>query len=259
MEFNHIEFIKEEQIVTIVINRPEVRNALNNETIEEIGAALDILEHNDEIRVVIFTGSGEKAFAAGADIGQLMKKKTLQEFVTGDMSDVYRRIEKSSKATIAAINGYALGGGLELALACDIRIASENVKLGLPELNLGVIPAAGGTQRLSKMVGKAVAMDMILTGELLLAEEAKQFGLVSKVVAQNELLHETKKKAHAIIQKGPIAVQMAKVAVNKGNDIDTETGLLLERFAQAVLLGTKDRTEGTEAFLEKRKPVFTGE
>jgi len=256
MEFKNIQLINEENVATIIINRPEVRNALNSETLKEITNVLDILEQNDQIRTIIFTGAGEKAFAAGADINQLENKQPIEEFDAGGMSEIYRRIEKSKKATIAAINGYALGGGLELALACDIRIASENVKLGLPELNLGVIPAAGGTQRLSKVIGRGVAMDMILTGEFLLAEEAKQLGLVSKVVAQDELLDTAKKKAASIVKKGPIAVQMAKIAVQKGEDLDMDTGLLIEVLAQAVLHGTEDKKEGTRAFLEKRNPVF---
>lgn len=258
MDFHNIEVHIEEQIATITINRPPVRNALNYETLHEITEALDTIEENDQIRVMIFTGAGEKAFAAGADINQLARKKPVEEFIPGGISDVYRRIEKSNKVSIAAINGYALGGGLELALACDIRIASENVKLGLPELNLGVIPAAGGTQRLAKIVGRGVAMDVILTGEFLLAEEAKQYGLVSKVVRQDELLEAARKKAEAIIQKGPLAVQLAKLAVSKSSDIDIDSGLLIERLTQAVLHGTEDKAEGTKAFLEKRSPKFSG-
>ncbi|WP_085992224.1 enoyl-CoA hydratase/isomerase family protein [Oceanobacillus senegalensis] len=258
MDFKNILLIQEESIATVVINRPSVRNAINGETVKDLLSAMEILEQNEQIRVIIFTGSGEKAFAAGADINQLTKRKPMDAFVSGSMTELYQRIESSKKATIAAINGYALGGGLELALACDIRIASENVKLGLPELNLGVIPGAGGTQRLSRIIGKGVALDMILTGEFLLADEAKELGLVSKVVRQEDLLDAAKDKARRITQKGPLAIQMAKIAVQKGNDLDTDTGLLIETLAQAVLYGTEDKVEGTEAFLEKRTAAFAG-
>ncbi|RKQ35803.1 enoyl-CoA hydratase/isomerase family protein [Oceanobacillus halophilus] len=258
MEFKNILLINEGNVATVVIDRPEVRNALNGETVKELSSAMDMLEKNEQVRVIIFTGSGEKAFAAGADINQLTKRKPMDAFVSGSMSELYRRIESSKKATIAAINGYALGGGFELALSCDIRIASENVKLGLPELNLAVIPGAGGTQRLSRIVGRGVALDMILTGEFLLADEAKQLGLVSKVVNQEDLLEVAKEKANRIIQKGPIAVQMAKLTVSKGYDVDMDTGLLIESLAQALLYGTEDKVEGTQAFLEKRTAAFAG-
>ncbi|RLL46883.1 enoyl-CoA hydratase/isomerase family protein [Oceanobacillus piezotolerans] len=258
MEFENILLLKEEAIATIRINRPDVRNALNGTTIKEIMYAMEQLEADSEIKVIIFTGSGEKAFAAGADINQLTKRQPLDAFSKGSMSEVYRCIENSKKATIAAINGYALGGGLELALACDIRIASNNAKLGLPELNLAVIPGAGGTQRLARVVGRGKALDMILTGEFILADEAKEIGLVSQVVFQEELMETAKEKARRISQKGPIAIQMAKIAVNKGYDVDMDTALLIENLAQALLYGTDDKVEGTQAFLEKRNATFAG-
>ncbi|QKY69634.1 enoyl-CoA hydratase/isomerase family protein [Lentibacillus sp. CBA3610] len=258
MAYNNILLSKEDRVASITLNRPEVRNALNGETVKEMLSALEVIEADDNIGVIIFTGAGEKAFAAGADINQLEKRESIDAFAAESMSDVYRQIENSKKATIAAINGYALGGGFELALACDIRIASENVKLGLPELNLGVIPGAGGTQRLSRIAGKGKALDMILTGEFLLAEEAKQLGLVSKIVSQETLFETAKDKANRIIQKGPLAVQMAKIAVNKGYDSDMDTALVIENLVQAVLYGTNDKKEGTQAFLEKRAAVFSG-
>ncbi|WP_249870390.1 enoyl-CoA hydratase/isomerase family protein [Oceanobacillus saliphilus] len=258
MEYETIILTKEDKVATITLNRPEVRNALNGKTVQEISAALETIEKDDNIGVIIFTGKGEKSFAAGADINQLTKRSSMDAFAPGSMTDVYRRIENSKKATIAAINGYALGGGLELALACDIRIASENVKLGLPELNLAVIPGAGGTQRLSRIVGKGRALDMILTGEFLVADEAKAIGLVSSIVPQEVLLEKAKEKADRINQKGPIAVQMAKLTVNKGHEVDMDTALMIENLAQAVLYGTEDKVEGTTAFLDKRTAVFTG-
>lgn len=259
MEYENILLVKEENIATITLNRPEVRNALNERTVIEIHDALTVLENEKDIGVIIFTGAGEQAFAAGADITQLTNRKPLDALRTTNMSEVYRKIENSKKATIAAINGYALGGGFELALSCDIRIASENVKLGLPELNLAVIPGAGGTQRLSRIVGKGKALDMILTGEFILASEAKEIGLITKVVSQESLLEVAMDKASRIIQKGPLAVQMAKLAVNKGFDADIDTGLIIESLAQAVLYGTNDKVEGTQAFIEKRSAIFSGE
>jgi enoyl-CoA hydratase len=249
---------KRNQIGIIKINRPQVRNALNNETVTEILAAFEELENDQEIGVIIFTGVGEKAFAAGADINQLTTRKAMEAFKAGSMSDVYRRIENSKKATIAAINGFALGGGSELAMSCDIRMASENAKFGLPELNLSVIPGAGGTQRLTRIIGKGRAMNMILTGEFISASEAKAIGLVSDVVPLEELMDAALEKASKIVAKGPLAIQMAKLVVNRGFEVDMDTGLLIESLAQAFLYTTEDKVEGTKAFLEKRQPSFSG-
>ena len=187
MTYQNILLEKEGRVGIIKINRPEVRNALNGQTVTEILHAFEVLEQDQEIGVIVFTGSGEKAFAAGADINQLTNRTSMDAFKTGSMSDVYRRIENSKKATIAAINGFALGGGCELAVSCDIRVASENAKIGLPELNLSVIPGAGGTQRLAKIIGKGRALDLILTGDFLSAKEAKEIGLVSAVVPLENL------------------------------------------------------------------------
>lgn len=234
-------------------------NALDEKTVKEISLAMELIEANEQIRVIIFTGAGEKAFASGADINELTNLKPIDVIKLKKMNELYKRIENCNKATIAAMNGYALGGGLELALACDIRIASENVKLGFPELSLGIIPGSGGTQRLTRLVGKGMALDLILTGEMILANEAKQLGLVSKVVLQKDLLTEAKEKARRIIEKGPLAVQLAKLAIHKGNELDLDSGLLVEQFIQAVLYSTKDKEEGMKAFLEKRTAIFTGE
>lgn len=258
MQYENILLEKENQIGFITLNRPAVRNALNGETIGEILAALNELEQDEEVGVIVFTGAGEKAFAAGADINQLTTRKSVDAFASGSMSDVYRLIETSKKATIAAINGFALGGGCELAMSCDIRVASENAKIGLPELNLSVIPGAGGTQRLARIIGKGRALDLILTGDFLTAHEAKECGLVTAVVPLEELKEIVLNKANKILAKGPLAVQMAKLVVNRGFDVDMDTGLLIENLAQAVLYGTDDKQEGTQAFLEKRKASFSG-
>ena len=258
MTYQNILLEKEGRIGIIKINRPEVRNALNGQTVQEISQAFEVLDNDPEVGVIVFTGAGEKAFAAGADINQLTTRKSTDAFVKDSMSDVYRRISNSSKATIAAINGYALGGGCELAVSCDIRVASENAKIGLPELNLAVIPGAGGTQRLAKIIGKGRTLDLILTGDFLSAQEAKEIGLVTAVVPLENLWDVVTEKANKILAKGPIAVQMAKLVVNRGYDVDIDTGLLIENLAQAVLYGTEDKVEGTSAFLEKRQPEFSG-
>ena len=174
------------------------------------------------------------------------------------MSGLYQKIENCQKATIAAINGYALGGGCELAMACDIRIAADHAKFGLPELNLSIIPGAGGTQRLARIIGKGRALDMILTGEMLTAKKAEEVGLVSKAVPMEELWQTVREKAEKILTKGPLAVRLAKVVINRGFNSDMETALMIEKLAQAVLFGSDDKNEGTQAFLEKRQAVFTG-
>lgn len=258
MAYENLLLEKDEKIGIITINRPEVRNALNNQTVQEIFSAFEELERDENIQIIVFTGIGEKAFAAGADINQLTARQAIEAFNPNSMTEVYRRIEKSKKATIAAINGYALGGGCELAMSCDIRMASDHAKFGLPELNLSVIPGAGGTQRLTRIIGKGRAMNMILTGEFLSANEAKGIGLVSDVVPMTELMDAVRMKAERILTKGPLAVQMAKLVINHGFEADLDTGLLLETFAQAFLYGTNDKIEGTQAFLEKRPAVFSG-
>ncbi|TCP25610.1 enoyl-CoA hydratase [Scopulibacillus darangshiensis] len=257
MEFQNILLEKEGEIGVVKINRPEVRNALDPYTVEEIINAVKIYEQDEKVGVIVFTGAGDKSFAAGADIRRLQEKKKLDAFLPG-MSDAYRVIENCNKATIAAINGFALGGGCELAMACDIRIAAEHAKIGLPELNLSIIPGAGGTQRLARIIGKGRALDLILTGEMVTADQAATYGLVSQVVPLEQLLQAAKNKADKILAKGPLAVRMAKLAVNKGFDLDMDTALMIEKMAQAILLESEDKLEGTQAFLEKRKAVFKG-
>lgn len=257
MAYQHIIAEIEAGIGQITINRPEVRNALDLNTLQEIEKALDEWRNTEDVSVVIFTGSGEKSFAAGADIAQL-QKRTMLEALQPNMTATYRKIEEYEKPTIAAINGYALGGGLELALACDIRIAALNAKVGLPELNLAIMPGAGGTQRLSRIVGKGRAMEMILTGEIITAEKAEQISLVSRAVPLEELMSVAKEYAGKIAAKGPLAVRLAKAVINRGADIEMETALFLEKLAQTILIGSEDKQEGTEAFLDKRTPRFKG-
>ncbi|MEK3854289.1 enoyl-CoA hydratase/isomerase family protein [Cytobacillus sp. FSL H8-0458] len=257
MDFNNILVRAEEGIGFIIINRPELRNALNIDTLLEIETALDKMRDDEDIRVIIFSGAGEKSFAAGADISQL-SKRTMIDALKPNMTATYRKIEDYEKPTIAAINGYALGGGLELALACDIRVASLNAKVGLPEVGLGIMPGAGGTQRLSRIIGKGKAMELILTGDVITAAEAERLNMISKAVPQEELIETAKGYARRISVKGPLALRMAKAAVNRGADMEMETALYLEKLAQTILIGSEDKLEGTQAFLEKRTPQFKG-
>ncbi|UOE53299.1 enoyl-CoA hydratase/isomerase family protein [Bacillus sp. CMF12] len=257
MDFNNILVREEEGIGFIIINRPELRNALNIDTLLEIETAMDVLRDDKSIRVIIFTGAGEKSFAAGADISQL-NKRTMIEALKPNMTATYRKIEDYEKPTIAAINGFALGGGLELALSCDIRVASLNAKLGLPEVGLGIMPGAGGTQRLSRIIGRGKAMELILTGDVITAAEAERLNLISKAVPQEALMDTAKEYARRISLKGPLALRMAKAAVNRGADMEMETALYLEKLAQTILIGSEDKLEGTQAFLEKRTPQFKG-
>lgn len=247
----------EDGIGTITLNRPERRNALNSQVLTDLRDALVRFRKDNGVGVVAFTGAGEKAFAAGADIGEL-KERTFLDALVSAMQAFYVEVEDCEKPTIAAVNGHALGGGCELAMACDIRIASENASFGLPETTLGILPGAGGTQRLSRLIGKGRAVEMILTGRFMGAEEALGAGLVSKVVPQEELTDTIRETASQILSKGPLAVKLAKLAVQAGYETDQRTGLLIERLAQAVLYTSEDKVEGTTAFLEKRKPRFQG-
>ncbi|WP_347550081.1 enoyl-CoA hydratase-related protein [Pseudalkalibacillus hwajinpoensis] len=255
---NNILVTSEDHIAFLSINRPEIRNALNKETLTEIKDTLEKLEKQDEVKCVVITGEGEKSFAAGADISQLEKKTMYDAFKSGSMQEVYDYIEGYSKPTIAMVNGYALGGGCELAMACDIRIAASHAKFGLPELNLSIIPGAGGTQRLTRLVGRGKALEMILTGKIISSEEAVAIGLITESVEISLLKEKAVVVAKQIISKGPMAVMMAKLAVNMGADTDMKTGLLIEKLSQAILFASEDKNEGTRAFLEKRKPVFQG-
>ncbi|WP_368505437.1 enoyl-CoA hydratase/isomerase family protein [Alkalihalophilus sp. As8PL] len=258
INYLNIEIKREGQITFITINRPEVRNALNKETLTEISNALRELKEDDSVGCVVFTGKGEKSFAAGADIAQLKQKSMIDVFKSGGMQEVYDEIEAYEKPTIAMINGFALGGGCELAMACDIRIASRNAKMGLPELSLAIIPGAGGTQRLTRLVGKGKALELILTGKIIDADEAHRIGLISEAVETEHLYEAVLQTSHQILSKGPLAIKLAKLAVQYGSETDIKTGQLIEKLAQGILFSSEDKNEGTEAFLDKRKPSFIG-
>ncbi|MFZ5643404.1 MAG: enoyl-CoA hydratase-related protein [Bacillota bacterium] len=258
MEFQNLILEKDGHIAVITLNRPEVRNALDPKTWAEIRQAVRECRFDKEVRVVIITGAGGKAFASGADIRTLKERETL-EVLTSEAQETLHDVENLDKPVIAAIDGFALGGGCELALACDIRIATSRSRLGQPEVNLGIIPGAGGTQRLQRIVGMGKAKELIFTGDIIDAREAMEIGLVNKVVEQPEdLMAAVKEMAQKIIAKGPMAVSLAKVAINVGANTDIYSGMLFEKFAQTIAFSTKDRIEGTTAFLEKRKPDFQG-
>jgi enoyl-CoA hydratase/carnithine racemase len=242
---------------TITINRPEVRNALSKTVLREIRQALEDFAGNDDVGAVVFTGAGDKAFIAGADITQLVDY-TFLDGLTADMQRLYDYIEDYEKPTLAAINGFALGGGNELAMACDIRVAADNARFGLPETNLGVLPGAGGTQRLTRLVGKGRAVELILTGRLFGADEALRIGLVTEVVPAAELLDTVRATAESILAKGPLAVRLGKLVIKNGAETDQRTGLLLERLAQSLLYSSSDKREGAQAFIGKRPAEFTG-
>jgi enoyl-CoA hydratase len=246
-------------IATLTINRPDKYNAVNNATVEEIDQALDRLEADPELRVVILTGSGEKAFVAGADIEELEKRDTLLgRTETRRRQEVYSRIEQLDVPSIAAINGWALGTGLELTLVCTLRIASSKAKMGQPEVKLGIIPGAGGTFRLPRLVGLGRAMEMILTGEPVKADEALSMGLVNRVVPPEKLMEEVRALAETIVARPKLAVQYAKEAVLRCSEGALIEGLAHESYLHALSCGTEDKKEGVASFLQKREPKFKG-
>ena len=259
MTYENILLEKKNAIAYVTVNRPKVLNALNMATMEELGAAFLDIRNDSSIRVAILTGAGEKAFVAGADIGELAKQNPVsgKEFAHRGQA-VLDLIENLGKPVIACINGFALGGGCELALACSMRLASDNAKLGQPEVKLGIIPGYGGTQRLPRLVGKGIAMQMVLAGEMITAQEAHRIGLVNEVTAAAELIPRAEAVAAKIITNAPLAVQYAMEAVNKGMEMTLSEGLYLEAVLFAVACATEDKKEGTTAFLEKRAAVFKG-
>lgn len=257
MCYQYILADKEANIGILTINQPQKRNMLHLAALKEIESALDEWKDDLEVKVVIITGAGDQSFVSGADIGEL-NKRTMIEALQPNMTATYQKIENYEKPVIAAINGIAVGGGLELALACDVRIAVKEAKLGLPELNLGIIPGAGGTQRLTRILGKGKAMELILTGDIITGEDAERFGIVSKAVERAELMKTAMSYAGRIATKSPLALKIAKMVVNKGADIEMDTALMFEKLGQALLMGSEDKNEGTRAFLEKRAANFQG-
>lgn len=257
--YNLIKYLKEENLGIITINRPEVRNTLCNDMVEELDEAIKSVEKDTDIKVLIITGEGEKAFMAGADISELAERDyILGRYQTKRRQEVYNKVSDLTIPSIAAINGYALGAGLELAMACSIRIASNNAKFGSPEVNLGIIPGDGATQRLPRIIGLGRAMDMILTGRIIDAEEAYNYGLVTKVVPLEELIIQSKDYASKLIEKAPLALQYAKEAVNMAFDLSLSNGLVLESYLHALSCASIDKSEGVEAFINKRKPKYIG-
>ena len=246
------------RISILTINRPEKLNSLNAQVIQEIRSAFRNLESDPETRVIIITGAGEKAFIAGADIAEMQEMTPLQalEFAVQGQNMV-EALEKSDKIIIAAINGFALGGGLELSMACDIRICSETARMGQPEIKIGVIPGWAGTQRLTRLVGKTKAKELILTGDMITAQEAEKIGLVNRVVPPERLREEVMKTAEAVSQLGSFSLSAAKHAVDRGSEIDFEKAQELERQYFALCFASPDQKEGMTAFVEKRKPNFS--
>jgi enoyl-CoA hydratase/carnithine racemase len=244
-------------VALVRVDRPEVRNALDRQVMTDLRAALNAVADDDGAGVVVFTGAGDKAFVAGADITEV-RDYSAATALESDMQRVFDLVEEFPKPTVAAVNGYALGGGCELAMACDIRVAADTARFGLPETALALLPGAGGTQRLARLVGIGRAMELILTGRTVAAEEALRIGLVTSVVPPGELLAEARRVAGQILAKGPLAVRLAKLVVRAGMDADQRTGQVIERLAQAVLYTSEDKTEGTQAFLGKRLPAFRG-
>ena len=259
MEFKNILYEVKDGILYLTLNRPEVRNALSPEMWKDIQTAVEAAGNDDSVQVIIISGAGDKALASGADIQEIHDRPTLK-MLMGTSTTALKALEDLYKPVICAINGYALGGGCELAMACDIRIATGRSKFGQPETSLSIIPGAGGTQRLARLVGVGRAKELIYTGRIITAEEAKLIGLVNQVTGdtREELMEAAKAMAEQIMKKGPVATRLAKMAINVGMDTDINTGLLFERIAQTVAFGTEDRKEGTQAFLEKRKAEFKG-
>jgi len=249
----------QDRVARVTISRPKVLNALNEKTVREIHAVFSSLRENADVGVVILTGAGEKAFVAGADINELAVMTPLQGEASSKLGQAaLREIETLGKPVIAAINGFALGGGCELALACHMRFASENAKLGLPEVGLGIIPGYGGTQRLPRIVGLGRALELITTGNMIDAQEALRIGLVNRVYPLAELIPACEKIAQAILGKGALAIRYALDAAVRGMESDLTQGLEREAGHFGLLAATADMHEGLKAFLEKRKPNFTG-
>ena len=260
MEFENLLYEEGGQIARITINRPEKANALNARTMLELRAVFSQLKIDPDVRGVILTGSGEKFFVAGADITEINDQNaTTGAYFSHQGQEVFSLIEDLGKPVIAAINGFALGGGCELAMACTIRIASKNARFGQPEVSLGIIPGYGGTQRLPRLVGKGRALELILTGEMITAEEAYRIGLVNKVVEQNELMSSAEAIVQKVIANAPLAVKYSLEAVNHGTEISQAEGLRLEAGLFGLSCTTEDMKTGMAAFLDKkRKPEFKG-
>jgi len=260
MAYENILFRTEKGIATITFNRPKALNALNGALLNEFAAALEEIDGNEDIRVLVLTGGGEKSFVAGADISEIAAYNTLQaKLFARKGQSIINRLQNMSIPVIAAVNGFALGGGSEIALACDFIYAAENAMFGLPEINLGIIPGFGGTQRLARVVGPGIAKEMIFTGKMIPAERAAAIGMVNKVCAADALMEKVLKTAGVIASRGKVSLRAAKQAINSGLNTDLATGLKIEVDAFALCMASIDAREGTSAFLEKRKAIFNGD
>jgi enoyl-CoA hydratase len=257
MAFQNIRVDISESIATLTIDRPSVKNALDLATVREFHVALDELAVNDSAGVLIITGAGEASFVSGADINDI-RARSRDDGLAAINSSLFAKVDRFPKPVIAAVNGFALGGGCELALACDIRVASDTAKFGQPELGLGIIPGAGATQRLPRVVGLGWAKYLVLTGEIIDAKQALEIGLVTAVMPAGQLQLRARELAKKILRQGPLAARLAKLSLNASARVDLDSGLLIETLAQALCYSSEDKLEGTTAFLEKRKPKFTG-
>lgn len=256
----HIRLEEEDGLVILYIDRQEALNALNIEVLSELRETLLEVEKREDLRVLILTGAGDRAFVAGADIREMLPLTPLQTRRFASLGhEVTRILERMEKPVIAAINGFALGGGCELALACDIRIASEGAKIGLPEVGLGIFPGFGGTQRLTRLVGRGWASELIFTADPVDAEMAERIGLVNRVVPREKLLDVARALGRRIIERGPLALRLAKTAIQQSQETGLSSGLAYEMEAFSLIFSTDDEKEGLRAFIEKRKPIFRGE
>jgi enoyl-CoA hydratase len=259
MAYENIIYQVEEGVATITFNRPKALNALNAALLTEFSQALDAVAADDSVRVLVLTGAGDKAFVAGADISELATYNTLKaKNFSQSGHAIFVKLQDLPIAVIAAVNGFALGGGTEIAIACDFIYASENAKFGQPEINLGVIPGFGGTQRLPRLIGANRAKELIFTGKMISAAEAERIGLANKVVPADQLMEEVMQTAREIATKGQVALRAAKQAINHGLNTDLATGIHIEIEGFGMCYGSADAKEGTSAFLEKRKAVFKG-
>ncbi len=249
----------QERICTVKVNRPKALNALNPQVLEDLVQVFAKINDDEQVGAVLLTGEGEKAFVAGADIAAMKEMNALDARRFCELGHrAMSAVENCRKPVVAAVHGFCLGGGMELALSCDFIYASENAKLGLPEVNLGLFPGFGGTQRLARLVGRARAKELVFTARMISADEAWQMGIVNRVLTPDVLMEEVSKTLREILSKGPVAVELAKRVINQGTDLDLNSGLTLEASAFPLIFATEDRIEGVTAFLEKRKAQFSG-
>jgi len=259
MEYKYILYDKSDGIATITLNRPEALNAFSKEVVDEVLQALEDAKNDENVRVVVLTGAGEKAFSTGADIKAMKEMNALKARELSLMGEkICCTLENLEKPVIAAINGYALGGGLETAMACDIRIASENARMGQTEINIGFIPGWGGTQRLTRLIGKTKAKELVFTGKMIDAKTAEQLGIVNLVAPADKFRETVRQFATELASKAPVAVKVAKAVINKGSELSLDAALALEREGFSTVGSTEDLQEGVSAFIEKRKPTFKG-